>query len=112
MTVRILPSEASIRLPLTSMPWIVRPFIPASAQRRPASELLCALAFTSPALRGSGSAACSWPPSGLCRTAQQEGPTTLPTGQPDAGCVEDYVDQGRKGEEDNAEQRKDERIER
>jgi hypothetical protein len=35
----------------------------------------------------------------------------LPACQPEAGRVEDHIDQGRKGEEDDAEQRPDKRAE-
>src|SRR5829696_1104432 len=41
----------------------------------------------------------------------QNHPEPLPAGHPDSGCVEKHVDQGRKGEEDDAEQRPDERVE-
>src|SRR5215204_5056874 len=41
----------------------------------------------------------------------QNHPEPLPAGQPDAGRVEEYIDQGRKGEEDDAEQRPYERAE-
>ena len=41
----------------------------------------------------------------------QNHPEPIPAGQPDAGRVDDHVDQGRKGEEDDAEQRPDERVE-
>src|SRR3712207_1886535 len=41
----------------------------------------------------------------------QDDPEPPPTGQPDAGHVEDHVDQGREREEDDAQQRQDERVE-
>ena len=41
----------------------------------------------------------------------QDHPEPIPAGQPDTRCVEDHIDQGRKGEKDDAEQRPDERGE-
>jgi hypothetical protein len=41
----------------------------------------------------------------------QNHPEPFPAAQPKAGRVEDHVDQSRKGEEDDAEQRPDERVE-
>jgi hypothetical protein len=44
---------------------------------------------------------------------QQRGenhPEPSPTGQPDAGYIEDHVDQGREREEDDAQQRQDKRV--
>src|SRR5215216_5516076 len=41
----------------------------------------------------------------------QNHPKPLPAAQPEAGRVEDYIDQGRKGEEDDTEQRPNERVE-
>src|SRR5918993_2941617 len=40
----------------------------------------------------------------------QNHPEPLPACQPEAGRVEEYIDQGRKGEEDEAEQWPDERA--
>ena len=51
------------------------------------------------------------PPVADVQQPGQNHPEPLPAGQPEAGRVEDYIDQGRKGEEDDAEQRPNERAE-
>src|SRR5829696_7335299 len=51
------------------------------------------------------------PPVGDIQQPGQNHPEPLPAAQPEAGRVEEYIDQGRKGEEDDAEQRPNERVE-